>query len=199
MKHLQLAIALSFLVTGCMPQGNLKEKAYNHSPAPTSVSTKALASGYSRRNFEQIIQTFSKVTGVHAGRRAIRIEVEAIKAQLPLNYDSASHNAFNQIAVTTLALRYCRELVSDNMNSNATVIFGVPNTDPAMKEKIATELINRFAYTTESDDLFLGFVREELVSALTPTNTILVNNNFYDNNVVVACSIFLSSSYFTLD
>lgn len=183
-----------------MPSNHSQQSTYKHPTGDTSVSTKPLASTYSRRNFEQIIRTFSKVTGVHQSRRQIRVEVEAIRAQLPLNFDSASHNAFNQIAITTLALRYCREFVNDNTTNNGNTILGIASTDPLMKEKIATELINRFAYTDASDDPFLANVKQELISSLTYENSIFTTNmRWYDTNVVVACSVFLASSYFTLD
>lgn len=66
------------------------------------------------KNFEQVLETMSVLTGVDANTNAINNTYEDLKTQLPTNNDIKTFLPAHQVAVTKLAAEYCDELVDDN-------------------------------------------------------------------------------------
>lgn len=198
-------LILSALVVlfGCSPKP-VVESANPHPTVPTTVSEN-LASSYSSRNFDEMIKIYARATGVHQSRSIIRTEVEKIKAQLPMYNNPLSYNAFNQIAISALALRFCQKYVEDN-TTGTDIFFGVQYTYANRVTSvplIADELIKRLALTEEADDPFLSKVKVELISVMTwgasPTLQNMNSNPLPSQIVMVGCGLFLGTSYFTMD
>jgi hypothetical protein len=66
------------------------------------------------KNFEQVLETMSVLTGVDANTNAINDTYQDLKTQLPTNNDIKTFLPAHQVAVTKLAAEYCDELVDDN-------------------------------------------------------------------------------------
>jgi hypothetical protein len=66
------------------------------------------------KNFEQVLETMSVLTGVDANTNTINDTYQDLKTQLPTNNDIKTFLPAHQVAVTKLAAEYCDELVDDN-------------------------------------------------------------------------------------
>ncbi|MFT6070658.1 MAG: hypothetical protein ACJAT2_001380 [Bacteriovoracaceae bacterium] len=66
------------------------------------------------KNFEQVLETMSVLTGVDANTNSISNTYEDLKTQLPTNNDIKTFLPAHQVAVTKLAAEYCDELVDDS-------------------------------------------------------------------------------------
>lgn len=66
------------------------------------------------KNFEQVLETMSVLTGVDANVNSVSNTYEDLKTQLPTNNDIKTFLPAHQVAVTKLAAEYCDELVDDN-------------------------------------------------------------------------------------
>lgn len=117
---------------------------------------------------------------------------------MPLNYDPLSYSTFNHISLTALAIQYCESFIEDNSNVEGSVILGIPESDGDWANKVSSAMVNRFAFTEVNQDPFLPFIQLEMVNAMKVENGILRINN-YHNKVVIGCTVFLASSYFSFD
>lgn len=79
------------------------------SPPPIVVQSAEIDVGV--KNFEQINETMSVLTGVDASNNAVRNVFRGLEVQLPTDNSVKSFLAANQVAVTKLAAEYCHALV----------------------------------------------------------------------------------------
>lgn len=192
---------LFFLIIGCSPKapvlssGDIKTGTGN---PPLALNLEPV---YSKKNFDDIINTYEKVTGVHQSRQRVRYVIENSRAQLPLNNDPSSFSSFNQVAMTSVAYVFCTEFLRDHSrySSGQLVLFEI-NTATTLnwKELIADLFIDRLAYTEVSDDPFLVEVKAAMLTAMNQTTVYSsYRSPFTDSSL--ACTEFLASAYFTME
>ncbi|HXH32328.1 MAG TPA: hypothetical protein VNJ01_16125 [Bacteriovoracaceae bacterium] len=198
---------LSLLVlVGCVPankpelspgNGTAPPPFVPHPYIPKEETVDSLVPTYSSRNFDQMIQILSKVTGVHASRAEIRIAVSKVRSQLPLSYDPISYSTFNHISLTSLVVQYCDSFVTDQTDASGSIL-GIAEADPAWPAKISQALVNRFAITEVSQDPFLQTALNE-IAGIMQVNDIITTPYDYRKKVIIGCTLFLASSYFSFD
>jgi len=88
-----------------------------------SLKSAQTTSDLAIKNFLQVNNTYSKLTGISPNEGDILDEYQAIQLQLPSSTDPKTLNGFNQIASTRLAFAYCNEYIDaneDDYNLNST-------------------------------------------------------------------------------
>ena len=88
------------------------------SPPPIVVQSAEIDVGV--KNFEQINETMSVLTGVDAGTNAVQNVYNDLEVQLPTDNSIKSFLSANQVAITKLAAEYCHALVESG-NLRGTV------------------------------------------------------------------------------
>ncbi|GAB4012677.1 MAG: hypothetical protein Fur0010_08770 [Bdellovibrio sp.] len=92
------------------------------------------------KNFEQINETMSTLTGVDPNLTAIKNAYSSVTVQLPTENDIKSFLAANQVAITKLAAEYCDRLIESstlravvypgfNFGTTGTAAFTQANRD----------------------------------------------------------------------
>lgn len=168
-------------------------KGSNKSSA-VSLRTAQTNSDVAIKNFLQVNNTYSKLTGVSPDRGDIIDEYRAIQLQLPSSTDPKTLNGFNQIASTRLAFAYCDEYVDEN---EADFDFSSASTNRAEVEAMSLKF-GDFDFVNNSDH------REFLnnLEAITNDDDDLVNDNNFAREkrklMKMSCAAVLSSTYITM-
>lgn len=142
-KTLVVVVIGSVVLNGCMQGGgggDAKKTDGAAAPAASGGGTGVVASGGSEtptnliaqqttnvglKNFDQINESFSVLTGVNAADVANPVTIGGvshdgfnnIRSSLPLNNDLRSYGGAVQVAVFKLAARYCYRAIRDNPTS----------------------------------------------------------------------------------
>lgn len=109
-------MTLTFSLTSCFLQPD-KISENKSSSETRSFGEKVTPSSIAAKNFLQINNTYSSLTGVPAGN--IAADYEQVKMQLPSSSNPESLNGFNQIASTRLGFLYCDEYIDGRTELNA--------------------------------------------------------------------------------
>ncbi len=83
-----------------------------NTPAPPPVVIQSAEIDIGVKNFEEINETMSVVTGISAGTNAINNTFRELEVQLPTDNSIKSFLSSNQVAITKLAAEYCDQLVN---------------------------------------------------------------------------------------
>jgi hypothetical protein len=93
-------------------------------PSGPIVVQSSASTPIAAKNYLQINNTFSKLTGVPTSQSNVRAEYNAIIMQLPTTSDVTSLTGFNQIGGTRLAFAYCNEYVEDKWTDYSSLSNG---------------------------------------------------------------------------
>lgn len=114
MKTLFYAFLIGAFFTSCVepdPADNVQTGKKSRGKRLGVAVTKGAVAN---KNFLQINNTYSKLTGIAPDRGIIEDEYAAIMMQLPSSTNPETMNGFNQIASTRLAFAYCNHYIDDN-------------------------------------------------------------------------------------
>jgi hypothetical protein len=191
MKHIYKITTIA-LITGvlgtytqCVPETKI-ESTESVSAAPSPVKPpltdpgeiiQALEVSSGVKNYEELLVTYSELTGIPATTGSIRAIYDDVKVSLPTDSEMKSYLSGHQVAVSKLAAEYCNEMVNntglrlplfsaasyaktstlafnqagkDELNNNAMNLFWGPSASPDEKlemKDILDDLI---------DDLLIG-------------------------------------------
>lgn len=173
------------------------------SPPPIVVQSAEIDVGV--KNFEQINETMSVLTGVSAGTNAVRNVYNDLEVQLPTDNSIKSFLSANQVAITKLAAEYCHALVeSGTLRGNVWPGFnfgGTPNavlTNNTQKIQFIDQTLNSFWGMNVGGDRTASQL--ELLSLM---NELLQGENLGSNTTTRTtakgiCTAALSSAQVTL-
>lgn len=143
------------------------------------------------KNFDQINNTFSALTGISVNQNNVRNLYEDVSTQLPTENDVKSFLGSSQVAIAKLASEYCDRLVRDgNLRSQVWPMVNFGRTPASefnnvKKDQIVNQTIDHFWSVAENnadrpqnfqelrilfDDLLMG---ENLNSTTTTRNTMM--------------------------
>lgn len=120
-------------------------------PTPPPVVVQQAEIDVGLKNFEQINDTMSVLTGVSKMDNEVRSTFNELETQLPTDNSVKSFLAANQVAITKLAAEYCDALV--DTGTLRSVVWpgfnfgGTPNqvlNDNAEKLQVIEQTLNRF-------------------------------------------------------
>lgn len=135
------------------------------------------------RNFRQYSQTLASVTGIGLHEEAIQDTYEKVQYSLPSGNTVETFSPFNQISMVRLAFTFCDELYKRNSE---------------LENKTADEIIQHLTnlYPRTLDDDAKQRIDIELRALMNFKETNNANND-KKTGARLACTGFLSSSYFT--
>lgn len=146
------------------------------------------------KNFLQINNTYSKLTGISPRQGDILDEYQAIQLQLPSSSDPETLNGFNQIASTRLAFAYCDEYVDENASS---FDFTTSSTNQVELKNMLLSFVDLDFDNNSEHQEFLAHLE-----AIMNDDDELVNDNNSTSKkrklMKMACAAALSSTYLTL-
>ena len=122
MKTLGLSLTM-VLMFSCIEPDNADNIKKEKKKGEVSLKSAQTTSDLAIKNFLQVNNTYSKLTGISPNEGDILDEYQAIQLQLPSSTDPKTLNGFNQIASTRLAFAYCNEYIDaneDDYNLNST-------------------------------------------------------------------------------
>jgi len=161
------------------------------------------------RNHEQLLQTYSVLTGVDTGHANIVKAYSDLKDSLPTDNDVKVFLAANQVAVLRLAAEFCSLLVDNaainNVATNRSAIWGnfdfnrrLTLFNQTQKLEIASKMINSFwgGVLTMEENASAESKFLELMDQLSVGES---DNGAGTRKVIKgACSAALASAYVTL-
>ena len=104
-KSILALLILNFTLFSCIEPEPIKSSSKKSGDRDSSEASAVDSSGIAAKNFAQINNTFSSLTGISAGD--VAGEYALIQMQLPSSSNPEALNGFNQIASTRLAFAYC--------------------------------------------------------------------------------------------
>lgn len=120
-------------------------------PAPPPVVIQNAEIDIGIKNFEQINETMSVLTGVSTGANAINNTYNELEVQLPTSNSIKSFLSANQVAITKLAAEYCDQLVNSGPLRGAVWpgfnFGGTPNQElnnDAKRSAIINQTLDKF-------------------------------------------------------
>lgn len=113
MKTLGLSLTM-VLMFSCIEPDNADNIKKEKKKGEVSLKSAQTTSDLAIKNFLQVNNTYSKLTGISPNEGDILDEYQAIQLQLPSSTDPKTLNGFNQIASTRLAFAYCNEYIDAN-------------------------------------------------------------------------------------
>lgn len=157
LKNIAL-LTLTFSLTSCFLEPD-KISESKRKTKSSNFSGKVEPSSIAAKNFLQINNTFSSLTGVPAGN--VASEYEALKMQLPSTSNPESLNGFNQIASTRLGFLYCDEYIDGrtdltsltNEQASRNLIEGFIDADIENNEEHSNLYSNVLAIMNDEDNL----------------------------------------------
>lgn len=212
-----LLAALLFAFNNCMPRvpghkssssstsGQSRTPSADHTEVPQTeeqvLTTLQVEVGV--KNYEQLLKTYSHLTGVSATDSNIVRVYNEVQSSLPTENDVKVFAASHQVAITKLAAEFCNRLVENSTFRSAiwpnfpfTTIAGTALT-PANRAFILQKAIERFWVVASEDD-----VREAEEEILPLIDVLLLSetNDQIATRAVVkgVCTMVLSSSHVTL-
>lgn len=181
-------MAVIFTVTSCSLEPDKIADKNKDKAAEEVFSGKVESSSVSAKNFLQINNTYSSLTGVSAGE--VASEFESIKMQLPSSSNPESLNGFNQIASTRLGFLYCDKYIDkrDDLNNLSN--------ENAVKDLIESFIDADIDGNQDHKNLYTD------VLAIMNDDDSLINDSNRDRKKVkllkLSCTALLASSYITL-
>lgn len=140
------------------------------------------------KNYHQINNTYSQLTGVSTAEPEILNTFNSIKVQLPTTNDPKSVNGFNQIAFLRLAFAYCDSYVS----KRGSDLLSKTN------EGVVQDLLDNFLYLDLAANPKDRAFKEGLVSIANNEDGFLpAGSNMKERAAKMVCSSILASAYVT--
>jgi len=146
------------------------------------------------KTFDEINEALSSLTGISKTNSAVAATFDTVRQQLPVNPDIDGFAASQQMAVTQLAVLYCKELVDQesalanstyfpgfDFDATPTAAFDVTGRDQIISPLLDGLLANTGQSEDQSDPADADVARDELDSLIT---TLL--GNCSDNSCVPA-------------
>lgn len=153
-------------------------------PNPNTVVVQTVEVGV--KNFEQILNTMSELTGVSKADPQIRNTYNSVVDQLPTGNSIKSFQSANQVAIIKLAAEFCNELVeSDELRELIWPNFNFrssPNNelDTNGRNYLINASIDHFWLLSDEDYTIRFTAQTELKSLI---NDLLVGENMNSSSV----------------
>jgi hypothetical protein len=189
-------ITTLFIVGSCVEPEKLEvaegeiESAHKDTPVGNANN-----SGIGVKNYLQINNTFSQMTGVSSTETDVKNEYESVYVQLPSTSNPSSVSGFNQIATIRLAFAYCDKYIASKYSS----LYASNRLNPETQAKVMIDEFIDIDYENNPNDKnFLSDVvgiMENADSIVTGTITTTTNNQ---KLLKLSCTSILSSSYVTM-
>jgi len=168
---------LSFDQLGTSSYVRIEATPTDQSPA---ADNDTFQQGIGIKTFDEINEALSSLTGIEKTNSAVATTFETVKQQLPVAPAIDGFSASQQMAVTQLAVLYCKELVDqESALANSAYFPGfdfgaTPTTvfDTTGRDQIISPLLNRLLASTgqsedQSDPADADAARDELDSLIT--------------------------------
>ena len=184
-------IVTFFLIVPVLTSCFLEPKKISESKSGSSsvnFTGKVTPSSIGSKNFLQINNTYSSITGISTIRT--NTEYEKLKTQLPSTSNPASLNGFNQIASTRLAFLYCDPYIDENSDVLSLSI-----------EDLSVKLINSFIDADVENNKEHQSLYENVLAVLNDEDELISESDEDIKKIKVAklaCTAILASSYVTL-
>lgn len=150
------------------------------------------------RNFSQLNDTMSVLTGVEANNGNVSNLYNELKGQLPATTDLLSFSVSAQIAIQRLAVGYCGELVNNDDACNN--FFGACQIDGGAKAEVADKLFDGFIGDNLATQPMRSGVATEIVSMIDDLGCTAGCSGTEARTVLNAtCAAVLSSSAVTVN
>lgn len=194
MKKLGFLLLITAIISCVEPEKT--ENITKGSSGGNSVSLKSAqtSSDLAIKNFLQVNNTYSKLTGISPNEGDILDEYRAIQLQLPSSTDPKTLNGFNQIASTRLAFAYCDEYIDANESE-----YNFDSAASNMDEVKALSLkFGDFDFDNNPDHVnFLS----NLNAIINDDDDLVDDGNFAREKrklLKMSCAAVLSSTYVTM-
>lgn len=140
------------------------------------------------KNYHQINNTYSQLTGVSTADSDVLSTFNSIKVQLPTTNDPKSINGFNQIAFLRLAFVYCDKYI----DARGSELLSKGN------EAIVQDLIDEFIYLDAVKNPKDREFKEGLISIINNEDNFLpAGPNMKERASKMVCASLLASAYVT--
>ncbi len=183
-------IVLLLITVSCIEPEKIEELSSNDNKGESGIlSEKVDSSGVAAKNFAQINNTYSSLTGISMGDEDINSEYALIKTQLPSTSKPESLNGFNQIASTRLAFAYCDKFIDKRSD-----LLSLNNND-ALKNLIEG-FIDVDLSKPEHSNMY-----SHLQSIMNDDDSLINDGNATSKKrklLKLSCTAVLASSYVTL-
>lgn len=174
-----LVLTSCFLEPKKIEATRTESKVFDEKVATSNVSTK---------NFLQINNTYSTLTGVSTGE--VNTEYEILKTQLPSTSDPNSLNGFNLIASTRLAFLYCDKYIDKRDDlAGMSISEGSRN------------LIESFVDADVDNNEDHKSLYDNVLAIMNDDDELINESNQEDKKIKLlklSCAAVLASSYVTL-
>lgn len=143
------------------------------------------------KNYLQINNTFSTVTGVATDDTSVLSEFKAIQMQLPTTSNPEALNGFNQIAQTRLAFAYCNQYI-ENKIADYSALPDSGAMDLMLNNFIDVDVVNNPAHVE---------LKTNLMAIMSDVDGLVVDANATSKKrklLKMSCAAILSSSYVTM-
>lgn len=180
-------LVLSLSLTSCF----LEPDKISDSKSRTNkvrIGEKVAPKSVAAKNFLQINNTFSSLTGVSAGD--VASEYELVKMQLPSSSNPESLNGFNQIASTRLAFLYCDPYIDGRSD------LGSMSNEQASRNLIEGFIDADIEGNSDHQNLY-----QNVLAIMNDDDSLIDENNQSEKKqklLKLSCTALLSSSYVTL-
>ncbi|MAZ49301.1 MAG: hypothetical protein CME65_12130 [Halobacteriovoraceae bacterium] len=193
-KVIASAILMSLLLSCVEPEKADNISKGSNKSSSVTLKTSQTSSNLAIKNFLQVNNTYSKLTGISPNRGDILDEYRAIQLQLPSSTDPKTLNGFNQIAATRLAFAYCDEYVDEN---ESDFDFSSASTNRLEVQNLSLKF-GDFDFDQNQDHInFLN----NLEAIINDEDELVDDGNFAREKrklMKMSCSAVLSSTYITM-
>ncbi len=193
MKTLGLSLTM-VLMFSCIEPDNADNIKKEKKKGEVSLKSAQTTSDLAIKNFLQVNNTYSKLTGISPNEGDILDEYQAIQLQLPSSTDPKTLNGFNQIASTRLAFAYCNEYIDANEDD-----YNLSSTESNRTELISlSQKFVDFDFNNNNDHKTFLTNLEAILS----DEDELVNDANAERKkkklLKMSCAAILSSTYVTM-
>lgn len=197
MKLLTFSLLASvFTFTSCVEPEEV-EVASSHSETKTVDSPigQSNNSGIGIKNYLQLNNTYSQMTGINRANVAVKSEYDKVYVQLPSTSNPSAVSGFNQIATIRLSFAYCNKYIDDNYSS----LYRASRTSASDQARSMVDQFIDIDYVNNEDDR--GFL-EEVTRIISNDDLIVSGSPTTETNnrklLKLSCTSILSSSYVTM-
>lgn len=194
MKTLLNVMTLSLLFSCVEPDPKDHIKKGDAAGGLVSLNRSQTEKALANKNFLQINNTFSKLTGISPDQGNVLSEYQAIQLQLPSSTDPETLNGFNQIASTRLAFAYCDQYIEANQGNYD---FSTADTNDAELKAMVLNFVDMDFDNNSEHQEFLT----NLHAILSDEDELVNDGNFSREKrklMKMSCAATLSSTYVTL-
>lgn len=187
--NVMVLMIFSLILTSCIEPEPIKKSGGGGKGDSARTAEAVDSSGVAAKNFAQINNTYSSLTGISMGATNITAEYAAIKTQLPSTSNPESLNGFNQIASTRLAFAYCDEFIDSRSD-----LVGMSN------QVAVNNMLDGFLDIDRNNSDHQTFI-SEIMAIMNDEDSLINDGNTTSKKtklLKLSCTAILSSSYVTL-